>query len=143
VARWSPLLVAALALIAAGIALLALAAVQGDVRLFLVVVVPVITGEGATFALGALALMAGVLLAFIAIPLASTGDAVPAEAPPAQMPPSAGTAPEGPSSWGGVVFVGPIPIVLGSDAGMRRYMLVAAVVMAILVAVFVAGALFR
>lgn len=143
VARWSPLLAAALALIAAGIALLVLAAAQGDVRLFLVVIVPVITGEGAAFALGALALMAGTFLAFIAIPLASAAPTVPAEAPPAQGPPPAGAAPEGSSSWGGVVFIGPIPIVLGSDPGMRRFMLAAAVVMAILLAVFIAGALLR
>lgn len=142
-ARLPDLLIATVALLTTGVMFLAIAAAQGDVRLYLVLVIPVVTGEGAAFAIGALALMAGIFMALVILPLASAARAGPPEAPPAQGPPPAGTAPEGSSSWGGVVFIGPVPIVLGSTAPMRRYMLVAAVVMAILLAVFIAGALLR
>ncbi len=141
--RWPPLFVAALALIVAGVSLLALAAAQGDVRLYLVVIIPVITGQGAAFVLGALALMAGVLLAFLAWPLSAATRVGPPEAPPLQEAPSPGAAQTGSPSWGGVVFIGPVPIVLGSSPGMRRTMLVAAVVMAVLMLLFLAGALLR
>ena len=142
-ARLPGLLIATVAFLTTGVLFLAIAAAQGDVRLYLVLIVPVITGEGAAFAIGALALMAGVLMALVVLPLASAARAGPPEAPPAQGLPPAPAAGGTSSSWGGVVFIGPVPIVLGSGPGMRRYMLVAAVVMAILLAVFIAGALLR
>ena len=142
-ARLPGLLIATVAFLTTGVLFLAIAAAQGDVRLYLVLIVPVITGEGAAFAIGALALMAGVLMALVVLPLASAARAGPPEAPPAQGLPPAPAAGGASSSWGGVVFIGPVPIVLGSGPGMRRYMLVAAVVMAILLAVFIAGALLR
>ncbi len=142
-ARLPGLPIATVALLTTGVALLAVAAAQGDVRLYLVLVIPVITGEGAAFAIGALALMAGVLMALVALPLATAARAGPPEAPPALGAPLPPATEGGSSSWGGVVFIGPVPIVLGSDPGMRRYMLAAAVVMAILLLVFLSGALLR
>jgi len=143
VARLPVLLIATVALLTTGVMFLAIAAAQGDVRLYLVLVIPVVTGEGAAFAIGALALMAGTLMALVALPLATAARAGPPEAPPATGTQPAPAAEGGSSSWGGVVFIGPIPIVLGSGPGMRRYMLVASVVMALLLLVFVVGALLR
>jgi uncharacterized membrane protein len=143
------------AAIVAGVAILVLAAARGEARLYLVLVFPVVTGEGAVFALGTLLLLVGIVAAFLSwapmMVAPSDGPRTPGPAPPQapeQAPPPSPPAPAGPpgevgTRWGGVVFVGPVPIVFGSSPRTTALMLAAAVVMGLLVLVFVLGALIR
>ena len=140
-----------LAALVGGVALLVLAAVRGEARLYLVLVFPVVTGEGAVFALGALLLIAGMVAAFLSwVPMMAPPAEAPLRAPaPATPPPPPGPAGaegptmEGGTRWGGVVFIGPVPIAFGSTPRATALMLAVAVVMGLLLLVFVLGALLR
>lgn len=151
-----------LAALAGGVALLALAAARGEARLYLVLVFPVVAGEGALFALGTLLLLAGIAVAFLSwapmlVPPAEAPEA-PGRAPPSTPPsppgpygpagPAGPNVPVGPTGgggtrWGGVVFIGPVPIAFGSAPRTTALMVAAAVVMGLLALVFVLGALLR
>lgn len=110
------------ALFVAGGAALALAAVRGEASLSLVVIVPVVTATGGLGALAILLLVAGFLVTFVAWPLHAAREvaAAPIDEPIGVQPP-----PPGPAArrWGGVLFLGPVPIVFGSDARVTRGML--------------------
>jgi len=108
------------AVLIAGLVTLALAVARGEASLYLIVVIPVVVGTGPLAFLGILLVFAGFILTFLlwsvgrpqSIPEPVEGPALaPAEAPPARR-------------WGGVVFLGPIPLVFGSDPQMTRMMLV-------------------
>jgi uncharacterized membrane protein len=43
--------------------------------------------------------------------------------------------------WGGVVFIGPVPLAFGSSPRMGRWMTLASIVMGILFLVFILGLL--
>jgi uncharacterized membrane protein len=98
------------ALLVAGVALVADAVLRGGATVSLVVVVPVVSGDSAEFLLGIVALVAG----FLSLPFL-LGEAVdPGEPTLASEPPSAAPVPsEGPTT-GGLVLVGPVPIFFGS-----------------------------
>lgn len=134
------------ALLVAGIAAMAVAIARGDAELHFVLVFPVLSGSGAVFALGAGLLILGMLVAFIGLPLSAASTME--EAPPPQVPPPAAQgarppAPEGGAGpkWGGVVLLGPIPIVFGSSARVSMWMLVLAAVVTVLLLVLFLGAL--
>lgn len=98
-----------LALIAGGIALVAWAVASGEATLYLLVVVPVITGSSPAL-LGGVAL---VLAGFLTLPWAFRPDA---EDPP---PAANGTRTRGAASspsiaGGGVILIGPVPIFFGA-----------------------------
>ena len=106
-------LLGAVAALAAGVALVALSVVEGGASVALFVFVPVVSGSSVTFLLGVALLVVG----FLSLPfaLAEGWD----EAAPAL--PSSGTAPsEGQGGVGGVVLIGPVPIVFGSWKGISR-----------------------
>ncbi len=117
------------ALLVAGVACLAVGLAQGEGTLSLFVVFPVITATGGWSALGILLLIAG-FFAFVLTWPAGTGPAVPPPptAPggePVAAPPTTGTS----RRWGGILFLGPIPVVFGSDAKIARWMIVAGVLL--------------
>ena len=101
-------------LLAAGVALLVVGALRGEVRGGLLFIIPFVYGEGPLAALGALALMAGLLLTFAA-----------RFAGAARVGPSRGAAaiPAGERRvrHGGVLFIGPLPVVWGSDSRMAKW----------------------
>lgn len=113
-------------ILVAGLVVLALAVARGEASLFLVVVVPVVTGSGPLALVGILLVFAGFFVSFLGWParaampatddLATAGQ--PAERP---VPPS--------RRWGGVVFLGPLPLVFGSDPRMTRSMILVGVVL--------------
>ncbi len=130
----------ALACLIGGVALLAYGAAVGQVQGYLVLIFPVLTGSGPLPLAGIALLVLGIVLGFLSFarsPLEVPGGPQPA-ARSASSPSSPPTPAPGPSKpFGGVVFLGPIPIVFGSDARMSKYMLVlAAVVTALLLAFF-------
>ena len=115
---------AALAALLAGIALLVYAGMQGSLRVGFFLIIPFFYGTGAAAALGMLLLMAAGVLWFmgafqaLAPPPSDGGEAPPpaggAHAPPERV--------ERRSSSGGVVLLGPIPIVWGSDRRVLPWM---------------------
>lgn len=114
------------ALFAAGVVAIAIALVRGEATLNLVLIFPVLTATGGWAILG----IALVIAAFFATFLTWTAriEAVPEPIPsPPTMPAEAPRAPRG--RWGGVVFLGPIPIVFGSDARVTRWMLLLGVIL--------------
>jgi uncharacterized protein (TIGR00304 family) len=112
------------AILVGGLLTLALAVMRGDASLYLVVIVPVVVGTGPLALLGILFVFAGFFLTFF---LWNAGTPLPLVAP-MEVPetPAADVAEHVPPKrrWGGVVFLGPIPLVFGSDPQMTRLMLV-------------------
>ncbi len=109
------------ALLLVGLALLGLALARGEANLYLVLVVPVVTGSGILAASGVLLIFAGFFLTFLLGPIRTIGvppevDASHAQDSPMAPPPSS-------RRWGGILFLGPLPVVLGSDLRMNRAML--------------------
>lgn len=113
------------ALLVAGVALLGLALSRGEASLYLVVVVPVITGSSPLSVAGILLIFAGFFATFLLWPARGIDLPPPTEAAPEMRP--EGTPPR--SRWGGVVFLGPFPIVFGSDVRMTRAMLLLGIIL--------------
>ena len=108
------------AVLVGGLAFLALAVGRGEASVYLVVVVPVIAATGPLAFLGVLLVFGGFFLTFLLWP--ALVDRPSGEPPTASsVPPQEGAAPA--RRWGGVVFLGPIPLVFGSNPRMTRTML--------------------
>src|SRR5213594_2906500 len=128
-----------LACLIGGFLVLAYGVLIGEARVYFVLVLPVIVGSGITAFAGAILLMMGFALGFLGLARFSLPEMTPetpAESPPASQP----AAPA--KRFGGVVFLGPIPIVFGSDPKMSKYMLVLASVVTVLLIAFVLLILF-
>ena len=97
---------AAFAALAAGVALLAYAAIEGSLRVGFFLIVPFVYGTGGAAALGMLLLMAAAVLGFASMARGEPGGGTVTRAPDA---PEATT-----TRHGGVVLLGPIPIVWGN-----------------------------
>lgn len=102
----------------AGVLLVIAAVMRGEADLSLVLFIPVIHGGGLMLRLGILLIVASFLLWFF-LPFGGSS-----------------TSGKGESGYGGVVFIGPIPIVFGSDTKMTRTMLIIGLVMAVLLLLF-------
>ena len=138
-----------LLMLVGGIALLAWAVSSGDAEFYLVAIIPVISGSGAVFGVGVLLFMVGLIGTFLGMSLRAAegmaeefGDA-PSQMPPRQAQPGhrpqGAPPPPGGAEFGGVVFLGPIPIVFGKGPRSNRWMLVASIVFGILMIVFLLG----
>src|SRR5438093_4628954 len=115
--RW--LRLAGLLLFGLGAALIAGSVATGEGRLFLLLIFPVFTSSGALGLLGIVATFVGLFLTMLPRPW--TGAAT------VPVPPLAGGAPATPNAappprFGGVVMLGPIPLVFGSDPAMAKWM---------------------
>lgn len=128
----------ALASFVAGIALLSYSVAIGESRLYLVLIFPVVAGSGSLGLAGILLVVAAIFLGFLSFARSALGGIVVAEEEEQPSPPSAPGPSEEPrkTKFGGVVFLGPIPIVFGSDARVSNLMLVLAVAMTILLLAF-------
>lgn len=127
----------ALACLIGGVALLAYSAAVGQVQGYLVLIFPVFTGSGPISLAGMGLIILGFVLGFFSlsrVPLAApeesppTGRPAPVPSAPSRAPPT--------RRFGGVVFLGPLPVVFGSDAKMSKYMLVLAVAVTLLLLAF-------
>jgi uncharacterized membrane protein len=112
-----------------GLIALGLAVARGEARFYLVFVVPVIAGTGPLAFLGILLAFLGFALTFFSWPFAVAPSPYPAIDPSTtsrEGPPQEAAPPGTPRArrWGGVVFLGPIPLVFGSDPQMTRRMLI-------------------
>src|SRR5439155_25912182 len=108
----------------AGILTIALAVARNEANVYLVLVISIIVGTGPVAFLGILLVFAGFLLTFLLWPwrpdMESEAQGVLPGSP--ERPPPA-------RRWGGVVFLGPIPVIFGSDPRMTRTMLLVGVVL--------------
>ncbi len=135
-----------LLMLMAGIALLAWAVSSGDAELYLVVIIPVITGTGPVFAGGAILFMLGLMVTFLGLSMRAAESMDLHEGPPptpatgSSPGPQAGAPPaSGGTEFGGVIFLGPIPIVFGKGQRTSKWMLVGSIVFGILMIVFLLG----
>ena len=116
------------AALVAGLIAFGWAVARGDAKLYLIFVVPVIVGTGPFAILGILLVFLGFALTFFFGPFSFAPSSHPATESPRTMgevPPQDVVPPQTPRArrWGGVVFLGPIPVVFGSDPQMTRRML--------------------
>jgi len=129
---------AALACLVGGIAALAVAVAQGGAQVHLLVIVPVVTGTSPLAFVGILLILVAVMLAFVAL----AGRGLPAAEGPKEAGPATPQGSPAPSkSFGGVVFLGPFPLVFGSNPKVTRAMLVLGLFLFILVVGFYAAVL--
>lgn len=130
-----------------GIALLAWAVSSGDAEFYLFIIFPVITGTGPIFAGGALLFMVGLIVTFLGLSMRTAermameySEAPPeTAAPPGHAPHAGAPAPRGGPEFGGVIFLGPIPIVFGKGQRTSKWMLIGSIVFGILLIVFIVG----
>jgi len=138
------LLVLGLLMLFGGIGLFGWAVARGEAEFYLVVIIPVITGTGAVFAAGVLLFMIGLMVTFFAMSLRSA-ERMPKEyedgrsqaASPGQAPQQGAPSPQGGAEFGGVIFIGPIPIVFGKGPRSSKWMLVGSIVFGLLLIVFI------
>ena len=121
----------ALAVFAGGLALLGYSAALGESQVHLVLIFPVVTGGGAVGLAGMGLVFLAMILGFLSFARLSPVPVPRAEAAGAPQPPPAPA-----TKFGGVVFLGPIPIVFGSSPTISKVMLALAVVMTILLLAF-------
>ena len=116
-----PVRLVGLVLFVIGLVLLAVGFLQGEATLVLFVIFPVVTASGLWSVLGILLVIAGFFLSFLGF--ASTMEA---PVPPPSSPEPSAAAPPSPAPpqkrWGGVVLLGPIPILFGSDPKFAWWM---------------------
>lgn len=110
----------------AGAVLLAWALARGEARIDLFLIVPVIHGAGVVVAAAFLLFFLGMLLLFLSFFLGLDYTAEGDHGPPIK------------GEWGGVILLGPIPIVLGSSGFLkdRRVLVVLSVLSTLLLLLF-------
>ncbi|TLZ53355.1 MAG: DUF131 domain-containing protein [Methanobacteriota archaeon] len=108
----------------AGVLTMALAVAQRQANVYLVLVIPVIVGTGPLAFLGIILVFAGFLLTFLLWPSRLGED--PGNRDPLPTSPEV-AAPA--RRWGGVLFLGPFPVIFGSDPRMTRTMLLVGLVL--------------
>lgn len=113
---------AALAALAVGLALLGYAAVRGDLRFGLFLIFPFVYGTGGAAALGTLVLMAAGVLWFVSLASGAHADS-PRYERPGEI--------RSERRSGGVVLIGPIPIVWG-ERGSIGWMIAAGAALLVL-----------
>jgi len=119
-------------LIVLGVVVLVVAFLRGEATLSLFVIFPVITATGGWAAVGVLLIIAGFFAFFLTLPswIGELRPAGPSREPSGLENPASPQLPQvRPRRFGGVVFLGPIPIVFGSDATVAKWMLVVGVLL--------------
>jgi uncharacterized protein (TIGR00304 family) len=134
-------------MLALGIAGLTKAVSDGDAELHLVLIFPVISGSGGAFVGGSILLVVGIFMLFLSgsAAMVTRYEVLEREvAGPSERTPEEGRSsrPKGGPEFGGVVFIGPIPVVFGKGSFGGPLMLVMAIVVTILLILFFLAALF-
>lgn len=118
------------ALLAIGLLMTALSIYSGLIRFYLVLIIPVLTSDNALGALSLLAIFAGIILIIIGPVFSEEGQ----DEYRAEEMDDAQRASGGRAKVGGVVLIGPIPIVFGSD---KKMALIAAAIAIMMLAIVV------
>jgi uncharacterized protein (TIGR00304 family) len=139
-----------LALLVAGALLIALAIRLGEAQFALVIFIPVIYGSSGYLALGALLIFVGFFLLLMGYfePVSVSAEELGFfERKPQNLPPGPAAGGQGGqqadsrgktqgASYGGFLFIGPVPVVFGSRAEWFPYIVLLAVVTAIVFILF-------
>jgi len=121
----------------AGVGVLGLAWSRGEATLYLVLVIPVITGTGPLALLGIVLIFLGFMGSFLFLPVLGPSSPPRDVRDVSRVPPEADTG----RRWGGVVFLGPFPIVFGSDPRITRIMFLLGLVLFVALLVLTISAL--
>jgi uncharacterized protein (TIGR00304 family) len=134
--RMNKFLFLAALLIICGIALLGYSVSTGEGGAGVFFIIPVFYGSGIYSFLGVLCIMVGLFLAFVGI--AAQMKEMEGYEEPSGTQPSRTTEPKPQKSikGGGVVLIGPIPIIFGSDAKTAMALVLMAIVLIVIVVVF-------
>lgn len=126
--RLRPIIWVPIAVFVSGIACIAAAAVGGeaDVRLFLIF--PVFSGSSWLFILGTLLI---VLSFFVGFAMIAIGGTEADRSQPGSVEPRPSATTQRKTTYGGMVLVGPIPIVFASSRNMAILMLIIGIALAI------------
>lgn len=120
-------------LLIAGLASVAYAGLQGNLDVYLLLVIPVVTGTGPWAGLGLLAAFAGLVGLFWTAATPAGLDRGPGRPRRERPEPGDEEPPVGEESsstrGGGVILIGPIPIVWGSDRSTTRWLVAAGVLL--------------
>lgn len=150
------LLVTSFILIITGFSLLAYSISQGDSNISLIFIFPVVIGGGALGSLGILMLIVGIFLLPITFFYYKTRRYMGGYRD--RTPHSRGETRKnihrdrgrwemeslgGRTRGGGVIFIGPIPIVFGSDKGIAKWMIVVGVIIAVIMLLMFVLQIFR
>ena len=113
-----------------GVAALAVGFLQNEATLSLFVIFPVITATGVWAFLGIILMMAGVFVFFLTLggTVEPSPVAVPT-GPPTPLAPATTSPSAAQRRWGGIVFLGPIPVVFGSDLKVTKWMLLVGILL--------------
>jgi uncharacterized protein (TIGR00304 family) len=118
----------AVSLIALGVALIIASVITGESKIAIVVIIPVVYGGGILLLCGVLAIMAGIMLLFF------SGSSGGAENDVEDGTGEAEDQTHSRARAGGVLLIGPVPIIFGSDKNMA---LVAAAIALIAMALII------
>lgn len=118
---WVPIFV-----FAAGVACVVAAAATGEAKVELFIIFPLISGTGWLFVLGVVLIVASFVLGFI---LAASAMTEAEEVPLVREPQGPTEGKGGRTRYGGVILIGPVPIIFGSDRGVALIMLVLAIIL--------------
>ncbi len=110
-----------------GISLIILSVITGESKLALFIIFPVIYGAGFIMMIGILMIFLSFASLFF-IPSSQQG--------------SKTTEIQRESKWGGIIFIGPIPIVIGKDRSITKTMLYIGLIIAVIMAVIYAWIIF-
>lgn len=126
----------AILLIVCGIALLGYSASAGEGSAGVFFIVPYFQGSGLAAFLGMLCIMGAMISGFLgfAAQMEVPGEGAPRDQEQGQKPP--GTKPRPAVKTGGVVLIGPIPIIFGSDPKMAVILAAMAIVMIVMMFFF-------
>ena len=126
-------LLASLFLFVSGVALITASVSNGEGQVGLFLIFPFIVTQGWIGAVGSLLFALAIISLFIGFWISDTQDTRQAPAETGSSMPAARTK----KSFGGVVLIGPIPIVFGSDEKIAKSMLmIAAAILAAFVLIF-------
>lgn len=122
-----------LTLLVLGVLLLGYSVAVGGSTVMWALIIPIIVGNDLFSIAGILCLMGGMLTGFLYLAQIPLEQALRAE--PERLERSGAPTPEEPpiqKRYGGVVLLGPIPIVFGSDMKVAKWMLVVGLILVIL-----------
>lgn len=132
-------LIIAILFIICGIALLGYSTTTGEGSAGVFFIIPYFHGSGLTAFLGMMCIMGAMLFGFLGFASQMEGPAAPEDQTPrrqepGQQPP--GTKPRPSVKTGGVVLIGPIPIIFGSDPKLAVVLAILAIVMIVMMFFF-------
>ncbi|MGM0404922.1 MAG: TIGR00304 family membrane protein [Thermoplasmatota archaeon] len=103
-----------------GISLIILSVMTGESQLALFLIFPVIYGGGVIMMIGILIIFLSFISLFFILPFHDDTQLTESERD---------------SKWGGIIFIGPIPIVMGKDRSVTKTMLYIGLIIAVIMAV--------